>query len=206
MRAGMTASGTGANATSPNGRFSTRPRRPAEPSPMFSAETLLQVASSGLLMGAAYALMAIGFTIVFGVMDIVNFAHGHVVMTAMFACYCLNVYLGLDPYVAALLLFPVFLLVGAALYRVVITPIVDASHAAQMVATLALLIVIENAANLLFGGDLRSVTLSYGTRSVMLAGVVLPVTRLAAAAGSLGMVGALWAFLHLTRFGAEIRA
>src|SRR5665213_2070281 len=141
MRASMTACGTGASATWRSGRSRTRARK--RPNPMFTADALLQVASGGLLMGAAYALMAIGFTIVFGVMNIVNFAHGHVVMAAMFASYCLNVYLGLDPYLAALALVPVFLVVGALLYRVVIAPIVDASHAAQMVATIALLIIIE---------------------------------------------------------------
>jgi branched-chain amino acid transport system permease protein len=173
---------------------------------MFSADALLQVASSGLLMGAAYALMAIGFTIVFGVMNIVNFAHGHLVMAAMFASYCLYVYLGIDPYLGALLLFPVFLVVGAALYRAVIAPIVEASHAAQMVATIALLIIIENAANLLFGGDLRSVTPSYGMRSLQVGGIALPLTRLIAAGASLAAVAALSAVLQLTRFGAEIRA
>ncbi len=157
-------------------------------------------------MGAAYALMAIGFTIVSGVMNIVNFAHGHVVMAAMFASWCLNVYLGVDPYWAALLIFPAFLIVGALLYRVVIAPIVDASHAAQMIATLALLIVIENGANLLFGGDLRGISLSYGTRSLALSGIDLPVTRLAAALASLAAVAGLWAFLKFTRFGTEIRA
>jgi branched-chain amino acid transport system permease protein len=173
---------------------------------VFSAQALLQVAASGLLMGAAYALMAIGFTIVSGVMNIVNFAHGHVVMAAMFASWCLNVYLGVDPYWAALAVFPAFLLVGALLYRVVIAPIVDANHAAQMIATLALLIVIENGANLLFGGDLRGVSLSYGTQSLTLADIELPVTRLAAALASLAAVAGLWAFLKFTRFGTEIRA
>lgn len=157
-------------------------------------------------MGAAYALMAIGFTIVSGVMNIVNFAHGHIVMAAMFVSWCLNVYLGVDPYWAALLIFPVFIVVGAVLYRAVVAPIVEATHAAQMVATIALLIIIENGANLFFGGDLRSVTLSYGTRSLEVAGIALPVTRLAAAGASLAAVAALWAFLKFTRFGAEIRA
>ena len=83
---------------------------------------ITQVAASGLLMGLAYALVAVGFTIVFGVMNVVNFAHGHIVMAAMFASFALNRYLGLDPYIAALCLFPIFLVVGALLYRMVDTP------------------------------------------------------------------------------------
>lgn len=166
----------------------------------------MQVAASGLLMGAAYALVAVGFTIVFGVMNIVNFAHGHLVMTAMFACFALHRYAGIDPYIAALLLFPVFLGVGALLFKSVIVPILEASQAAHLLTTLALLIVIENGANLLFGGDMRSVNLGIGGKSLTIAGIALPWTRLIAAFGSLAAIGGVWAFLRFTRFGAEIRA
>lgn len=169
-------------------------------------DTLLQVIVSGLLMGCAYALVAIGFTIVFGVMNVVNFAHGHVAMAAMFASYGINRYLGLDPYVSALLLFPTFLVVGALLYKIVIAPIVVSSHATQMLTTLGLLIVIENSANLIFGGDLRSVRSGLGESSLHIGAIVLPWSRLATAIGSLAVICALWLFLHRTRFGNEIRA
>jgi len=167
---------------------------------------IAQVAASGLLMGLAYALVAVGFTIVFGVMNVVNFAHGHIVMAAMFASFALNRYLGLDPYVAALCLFPIFLVVGALLYRTSIAPAVDASPATQMLVTLGLLIVIENTANLIFGGDLRSVRSPIGEGSLHLGTLVLPMSRVLAAVGSLLAIAALWAFLRFTRFGKEIRA
>jgi branched-chain amino acid transport system permease protein len=173
---------------------------------MPSAESLIQVLSSGLLMGAAYALVAVGFTIAFGVMNVVNFAHGHVAMAAMFASFVLNQYLGLDPYLAALVLFPVFFVVGLGLYRLVIAPMLQATHAAQLLTTLGLLIVIENTANLLFGADLRSVRPSYADTSLVIAGVALPWTRLFTAAGSLATIAAVWAFLTRTRLGAELRA
>lgn len=155
-------------------------------------------------MGCAYALVAVGFTVVFGVMNVVNFAHGHVVMAAMFASFALNRYLGLDPYLAALCLFPTFLVIGAVLYRVAIAPAVGSSPATQMLVTLGLLIIIENAANLIFGGDLRSVTTSLG--SVHLGALVLPWPRLITAGGSLLAILGLWGFLKGTRFGTEIRA
>jgi branched-chain amino acid transport system permease protein len=173
---------------------------------MEQVQTILQVAMSGLLIGCAYALVAVGFTIVFGVMNIINFAHGHVAMAAMFASFALNRYLGLDPYLAALCLFPVFLVVGGFLYRIVIAPAVTASHATQMLVTLGLLIMIENGANLIFGGDLRSVRSSLGEGAAHLAGLVLPWSRLITATGSLLAIMALWAFLKFTRFGMEIRA
>jgi branched-chain amino acid transport system permease protein len=169
-------------------------------------QTIIQVAASGLLMGCAYALVAVGFTVVFGVMNIINFAHGHIAMAAMFASFALNRYLGLDPYVAALCLFPTFLIVGGVLYRIVIAPAVTASHATQMLVTLGLLIVIENSANLIFGGDLRSVRSSLGEGSLHLGSLVLPWSRLITATGSLLAILGLWAFLKFTRFGTEIRA
>jgi branched-chain amino acid transport system permease protein len=173
---------------------------------MDQVQTILQVAASGLLIGCAYALVAVGFTVVFGVMNIINFAHGHVAMAAMFASFALNRYLGLDPYVAALCLFPAFLVVGGLLYRVVIAPAVSASHATQMLVTLGLLIVIENGANLIFGGDLRSVRSPFGEGAVHLGSLVLPWSRLITAIGSLLAILGLWAFLKFTRFGTEIRA
>jgi branched-chain amino acid transport system permease protein len=173
---------------------------------MSGSEAIVQVLSSGLLMGAAYALLAIGFTLVFGVMNIVNFAHGHLAMAAMFVSYALNRSFGLDPYISALVLIPVSLVFGGALYDVAITPLVDAPPAAQMLATLGLLIIIENAANMIFGGDMRSVHVSYGFHSWFVDGLALPWTRLIAAAGSLLAVAIVWGLLHLTRFGAEIRA
>jgi branched-chain amino acid transport system permease protein len=169
-------------------------------------DTLMQVAASGLLMGCAYALVAVGFTVVFGVMHVVNFAHGHIAMAAMFVSFSINRYLGLDPYLAALLIFPTFLVVGALLYRLVISPMITATAAAQMLTTLGLLIVIENSANLIYGGDLRSVRSGLGEASLHLGATVLPWSRLATAGGSLLAILALWSFLHFTRFGAEIRA
>lgn len=173
---------------------------------MDAIDTITQVAVSGLLMGCAYALVAVGFTIVFGVMNVVNFAHGHLAMAAMFASYALNRYLGLDPYLSALILFPTFFAAGALLYKLAVAPIVMSSHATQMLMTLALLIVIENSANLIFGGDLRSVRSALGESSLHIGTLVLPWSRLATAVGSLAVIYGLWLFLHRTRFGSEIRA
>jgi branched-chain amino acid transport system permease protein len=169
-------------------------------------ETVLQVAASGLLMGCAYALVALGFTVVFGVMHVVNFAHGHITMAAMFVSYCFSRYFGLDPYLSALLIFPLFLVVGALLYRSVVAPMITATPAAQMLTTLGLLIIIENSANLIFGGDLRGVRSFLGESALHVDGVVLPWSRLVTAAGSLIAILGVWAFLRFTRFGTEIRA
>jgi branched-chain amino acid transport system permease protein len=169
-------------------------------------DVLAQSLVSGLFMGSVYALIAIGFTLVFGVTDIVNFAHGHLVMAAMFVTYLLFKTARLDPYAALVVVLPLFFGLGALLYALVIRHIVDAPHSAHMMVTLGLLIFLENAANFLFGGDLRGVTTSYTTASFVLGPVSVPLARAGAAVVSLIAVIGLAAFLSRTSMGKAIRA
>jgi branched-chain amino acid transport system permease protein len=157
-------------------------------------------------MGSVYALIAIGFTLVFGVTNIVNFAHGHFVMGAMFVTYLLFKVLQVDPYVGLVVVLPLFFALGSLIYRLVIQRIVGAPHSAHMMVTLGLLIFIENLANLFFGGDLRGITTTYTTSSLVLGDVSFPVARLGAAAVSLAAVVGLALVLHRTSLGKAIRA
>jgi branched-chain amino acid transport system permease protein len=173
---------------------------------VIGTDVVLQVILSGLLTGCVYALIAIGFTLVFGVTEIVNFAHGHLVMVAMFAGYVLFRFAGMDPFVSLLVVLPAFFLLGMALYWLVIDRIVEAPHFAHMMVTLGVLIFLENLMNFFFGGDLRGVTTSYTTASLPLGGVAVPVARAAAAGTSLLAVAVLALFLRLSRYGRAIRA
>jgi branched-chain amino acid transport system permease protein len=173
---------------------------------VIGTDVVLQVILSGLLTGCVYALIAIGFTLVFGVTEIVNFAHGHLVMAAMFAGYVLFRFAGMDPFVSLLVVLPAFFLLGMALYWLVIDRIVEAPHFAHMMVTLGVLIFLENLMNFFFGGDLRGVTTSYTTASLPLGGVAVPVARAAAAGTSLLAVAVLALFLRLSRYGRAIRA
>jgi branched-chain amino acid transport system permease protein len=157
-------------------------------------------------MGSVYALIAIGFTLVFGVTNIVNFAHGHFVMGAMFVTYLLFKAWKVDPYVGLVVVLPLFFVVGSLIYRLVIQRIVEAPHSAHMMVTLGLLIFIENLANLFFGGDLRGITTTYTTSSLVLGDVSFPVARMGAAAVSLAAVVGLALVLHRTSLGKAIRA
>jgi branched-chain amino acid transport system permease protein len=157
-------------------------------------------------MGSVYALIAIGFTLVFGVTDIVNFAHGHLVMVAMFVTYVLFKVAGVDPYLSLVVVLPLFFGVGALLYTLVIRGIVEAPHSAHMMVTLGLLLFLENLANLVFGGDLRGITTGYTTSSLVLGPVAVPLARAGAAVVSLGAVLALALFLHRTSLGKAVRA
>ena len=157
-------------------------------------------------MGSVYALIAIGFTLVFGVTNIVNFAHGHIVMGAMFVTYLLFKTANVDPYVSLIVVLPLFFALGALLYTVVIRRIVEAPHSAHMMVTLGLLILFENVANLFFGSDLRGITTTYTTSSFVVGDISIPIARLGAAAVSLAAVVVLALFLHRTSLGKAIRA
>ncbi len=173
---------------------------------MIGLDAVVQTCLSGLFMGSVYALIGIGFTLVFGVTDIVNFAHGHLVMGAMFITYLLFKLAGVDPYLSLVVVVPLFFALGALLYKVVIERIVEAPHSAHMMVTLGLLIFFENVANFFFGGDLRGITTTYTTSSFIVADISVPIARLGAAAVSLAAVVVLALFLHRTSLGKAIRA
>ncbi len=173
---------------------------------MVGLDVIVQALLSGLFMGSVYALIAIGFTLVFGVTDIVNFAHGHLVMAAMFVTYVLFKAAHVDPYLSLVLVLPLFFGIGVVLYLVVIQRIVEAPHSAHMMVTLGLLIFFENLANLFFGGDLRGITTGYTTSSLVFGPIAVPLARAGAAAVSLAAVILLALFLRRTSLGKAIRA
>jgi branched-chain amino acid transport system permease protein len=173
---------------------------------MVGLDVVVQALLSGLFMGSVYALVAIGFTLVFGVTDIVNFAHGHLVMAAMFVTYLLFTVAGIDPYLSLVFVLPLFFGIGVVLYLVVIQRIVEAPHSAHMMVTLGLLIFLENLANLFFGGDLRGITTGYTTSSLILGPIAVPLARAGAAGVSLAAVVLLALFLRGTSLGQAIRA
>ena len=86
-----------------------------------------QVLVNGILLGGIYALVSLGLTLIFGVMRIINFAHGQFLMLAMYATYWLFQLYGVDPYVSILIVVPLMMIIGMGAYRVIIQPIIDAS-------------------------------------------------------------------------------
>jgi branched-chain amino acid transport system permease protein len=173
---------------------------------MVTPEVLIQVLVGGLLMGSVYALIAIGFTLIYGVLDVVNFAHGHFVMAAMFVTYLLSAGLGVNVYAALILIIPLFFGLGLVTYRILISKVAHASHSMQLIVTLGLFIFLENLANFIFGGDLRGITTAETARSIVIGGISLPVSRTLAAAISLLVVLMVSLFLTRTPFGMAMRA
>src|SRR4051795_12959643 len=128
---------------------------------MLSPVILIPAVLNGLLTGAVYALVALGLTLIYGVLHIINFAHGALLTVAMFAAVFAYKLLGLDPYVAAIGLTPIFFCLGYALQRFVIGPAAHGEDRNILLITLGLAVVIENALLYAFRADTRTLNLAY---------------------------------------------
>ncbi len=166
----------------------------------------LQNLSGGLLIGGIYALMGVGLALIFGVMRIINFAHGEFVAIGMYAAIFLFQVYGLDPYVSMLIALPAGFLLGVLLERVVLSRLVDIPGDSTLLATLGLGLVLSNTLFLIFGAEPESIYLPYATTSIELAGVRLPIAQLLAAGITLVVMTALYLFLNRTEMGRAIRA
>ncbi len=170
---------------------------------------MLQVALSGLLMGLIYALVAAGLSLIFGLMDVVNFAHGELLMLAMYAAFFINAGSGLDPLVQLPLVAALMFGLGMLIYRGLIARALSVQFNRGMVqifVTFGLAIFIRGAAQFAFGGDFRSIGASWlANRTVHFAGVYLPLPQLAS---SLVCVVAFAGLLAISRteFGRALEA
>lgn len=167
-----------------------------------------QVLISGLLAGSVYALIAVGLTIIFGVMRVINFAHGNIIVLAMYLTIFLQQHLGLDPYVSAFIMLPVFAVVGAFFYRIIINPLVSkgSSHTNQVLATLGVSIVLANLLLLVVGAQSKVIQTPYSTLAIHVGGIVISVPRLVAFGVAALVMVAFVLLLRYTYTGMAIRA
>src|SRR5262252_6761110 len=167
---------------------------------------VLNIIVAGLLTGAVYGLMALGLSVIFGVIRVVNFAHGEMMVLAMYAAYLANRQTGIDPLLflpaATLLLF----LLGYTLQRGLINRYIARPDHEQFLLLLAVGTIITASLLMGFGPDARNVQLQYAYDSYEIAGVLLDKVRVLAAAGALIGVAALTLFFRFTRTGKAIRA
>jgi branched-chain amino acid transport system permease protein len=167
---------------------------------------LLPAVVNGVLAGALYALIALGLTLVYGVLHIINFAHGTLLTAALFAAFFMQKTLGVDPYLAVFVLTPVFFALGYGLQRFVIGPASHGHDSNILLVTLGLAIIIENALLFAFRGDTRTIDVAYGFAVVPVAGMFLSVPRLVGFGGAVVVALLLWLLLTLTDTGKAIRA
>ena len=174
--------------------------------PLYSWSTVFGSAISGVFLGAIYALVALGLTLIYGVLHIINFAHGSLLMLAMYAVFFLWHLVGIDPYVAMLIVVPGGFLFGYALQRSVIGQSSHGRDEIVLLVTLGVAIVIENAVLFLFTADERSVQVPYDLDGIDLGVTFVVWPEIAALAGSLLITLALWSFMTQTDTGKAIRA
>lgn len=165
---------------------------------------VVQLLVNGLLLGAIFALAALGLSIIFGVMDVVNFAHGTFVMIAMYAGYVLWIHAGIDPFLSILIVAPSFFVIGVITERLVIAPIIDRPMFAQVFSTIGLLWILEHFALFWFGPSSRGIRAGYGGLDV--GGIVMEEVRLYGFVITLVVTALLYLFLHRTKTGLGIRA
>jgi len=166
----------------------------------------LNIIIAGLLTGAVYGLMALGLSVIFGVIRIVNFAHGEMMVVGMYAAYLIAVNTGLDPVAALPLVTAGLFLLGYALQRGLINRYIARPEHEQFLLLLAIATIITASLLMGFGPDARSVPLDYAYDSFQLGPLLLDKVRVLAAVGAVLGVVALWGFFRLTRTGKAIRA
>lgn len=169
-------------------------------------ELIPQVAVAGILLGGVYALIAIGLNLIFGVVRIINFAHGEFVMVAMYLTWGLNRAFDIDPYISVLAVAPALFLFGVIVQRLVIQPMLGASAIVLIFVTVGLSLVLQSLALVFFGADFRTVQTPYSGAALDIAGISINVPRLMAFVGALVLVGALLLFLRSTFLGKAFQA
>lgn len=173
---------------------------------MLKPDIILAALANGLMTGAVYALIALGLTLVYGVLHIINFAHGATLTAAMFAVFVMHSVFKLDPYIAVFLLTPLFFALGYAIQRFVINPASHGDDSNILLVTLGLSIIIENGLLAGFRSDTRSIDVPYGFSVVEVAGLFLSTPKLIAFVASFAVAGLLGLMLASTDTGKAIRA
>ena len=173
---------------------------------MLSPLILIAAVLNGLMTGAVYALVALGLTLIYGVLHIINFAHGALLSAALFAAFFACQKFGLDPYVAAFALAPAFFALGYALQRLVIGPASRGDERNMLLVTLGLAVLIENALLYAFRADTRTLDLPYAFKTVDFGFTFLAVPRLISFVAVFAVALALWLIMTLTDTGKAIRA
>lgn len=173
---------------------------------MLSSAILIPAVLNGLLIGAIYALVALGLTLIYGVLHIINFAHGALLSAALFAAFFSFRLLGLDPYVAVFLLAPMFFVVGYTLQRFIIGPASHGDDRNMLLVTLGIAVVVENALLYSFRADTRTIDVPYAFQTIDVGWTFLAIPRVVGFVAAFAVALALWFLMTFTDIGRAIRA
>lgn len=169
-------------------------------------DLLAQILVNGVLQGGLYAVMALGLALVWGVLNIVNLAHGAFIMLGGYASWYLYTYLHIDPFLGLPITAVVMFAFGYALQRGLLNLVIRAPMFNTLLITFGLEVVLTDLAQLVFSADFRTINPPYAGNSFALGPLVLPVARLAAFSVAIILTVSMWLFLLHTRLGRAIRA
>ncbi len=167
---------------------------------------LAQAITKGLLTGMVYGLMALGLSVIFGVMRVVNFAHGEMMVVGMYLAWAAFEYLGLPPMLSLPLIAALFFVLGYGLQRALISPFIGRPEHQQFLLLLAVAILLVNGCLAIAGPDSRGIQMDSQFDSYELGPLVFDAVRLHAAVAAIAIAGLLWFFFTRTRTGKSIRA
>jgi len=167
-------------------------------------DTILSSMTDGLMLGFVYGLAAMGLTLIWGVMNVINLAHGPIIALGMFGVYLTFTQLGLNPYIALILLAVIGLLLGILIYLIAVHRVINAPHLSTLLATFSVNMIIIGVGTSLLSTTPRNIDFPLGR--IDLGPVTILYTRFAAAGAALLITGLLYLFLYRTRQGKYIRA
>lgn len=167
---------------------------------------LLQNIALGLLLGGVYALAASGLTLIFGVMRIINIAHGAFLILGAYITYTVWTWIGLDPFLAVLITAPITFVIGWGVYRLLVAPIRTAPMVSTVLLTFGFAMVLEAILGTIWGNNSTTIRPSYADESFAVAGITLPKTQVFGLIVAVVVLAGLWLILTKTWTGRAIRA
>lgn len=167
---------------------------------------LVQTVIAGLMLGGVYALVAVGLNLIFGVVKIINFAHGELVMMSMYLTWWLWSSWHINPYLSLFIVTPVMFLFGVLLQKVMIGPMQNSSPTMKIFATLGLSVLLQNLALFMFGGQFRSVSIPWAEQNLDILGITVTYGRLTAFVVALALVFGLFLIMNRTLIGTVLRS
>jgi branched-subunit amino acid ABC-type transport system permease component len=165
---------------------------------------LINSLTDGFLLGFVYGLAAMGLSLIWGVMSVINLAHGPVITVGMLTTYLLFVHFGLNPYLGMVVVAGVGLGLGLVIYLTAVHRVISAPHLSSLLATFAVNMIILGIFNAVFGGDQNNINYSLGSLSLGFLNVTY--SRILAALGAVAFTAFLYLYLYFTRTGKSIRA
>src|SRR3989338_4611990 len=169
-------------------------------------EILLQQIINGLVQGSVYALVALGYTMVYGILGFINFAHGEVLMIGAYIAYSLVMFAGLPWYVAMLLAMLLAGLIGVVIERFAYRPLRDANRLSPLITAIALSIFLQSLVLLIFGADIRTFRTQEISKGYTILGAVITGHQLLIIATTIVLMLILYLFVTKTKLGTAMRA